>query len=45
MRGKGETLVVELDEQGPRVVVQANFALFEDLPVLVPEDREEHFVL
>src|SRR5438093_257954 len=40
VRGKRETLVVEVDDEGPFIVAQANLALFEDLPILVPEHRQ-----
>ena len=43
-RGDGEMPVGAGDGEGPLVVAQANVALFEDFPILVPQDGEQHFV-
>ena len=32
------------DGESPLVVEQANVALFEDFPILLPQDGEQHFV-
>ena len=43
-RGDGEMPVGAGDGEGPLVVEQANVAMFEDFPILVPQDGEQHFV-